>query len=251
MAEVFSSAISQMAEERGATVRAAWGAGIYRYLAQLSPRQQTALLAGLTLFFAVLLAELAVQFAENRRLQRELASTHAALQSISGSSPGKAGQDSPDAKPATTASPGNEPSPSSSPQRPAHVETADALRGLLQPQINTSIFALNAVRGADPNLPGAGNEIEVTSSPQWLIFSVELDDKPKYQTYRATIFTAEGRQLWSASGLQPNRYDAFVISFPSTFFQPQNYSLVLEGKTPNGEFAVAANYSFRIARKNR
>jgi hypothetical protein len=249
-AEVFCRAIGQASEENPAPASAAWGAGIYRYLAQLSPRWQTALFASLILLFAALLGVVAVQVAENHRLHQEIASASAALRLQSGHPPATTGQASSNAGPGTTTSPTSEPSPTVSPLGPARVEPIEKLRGLLQPQINIPIFTLNAVRSADQNPSTPANEIEAPNSPQWLIFSIELDDKPKYPTYRATIFTANGHQLWSASGLQPNRYDAFTLSFPSTFFQPQNYSLVLEGNTPDGQWATAANYSFRVTRKN-
>jgi hypothetical protein len=121
--------------------------------------------------------------------------------------------------------------------------------GLARPQINTPIFVLSAVRGADPSRPEPENEIVLSASSPWIVFSLELEGASAYENYRAAIHTADHRRVWSQSGLRPNRYDALSISFPSQFFHAGNYLLTLEGLTPTGHSIPVANYPFRVIQK--
>jgi hypothetical protein len=234
------------------------GAGPFGRIARISPRWQTTLAIGFALLLVMLLVVIAAQFAENRRLNQEITSANVAPRAQLARGSASVANDPSAAEAGKNATPKVEPSAATSlssppvspkPDPPSRVDSIEALRRMTRPQINVPIFSLNSVRRVTPNQSAPVNEIEVSSSSQWLIFSIELDEKPKHQTYRAAIFTADGRRLWDTSGLRPNRYDAIVLSFPSTFFLPRNYSIVLEGNTPDGQSVPAANYSFRITRK--
>jgi hypothetical protein len=141
-----------------------------------------------------------------------------------------------------------QPRPQSEPE--AQTKLADELSRLRQPQINTPIFVLSAVRGAGEKPSQPANEIVVSRAAEWMVFSLELESRTEFQTYRATVSTADGRPLWSKGGLRPNRYDALTISFNSNFFQAGDYLLTLEGLTPAGQPVAIGNYPFRIVKKN-
>jgi anti-sigma factor RsiW len=138
------------------------------------------------------------------------------------------------------------PRPPSEPQPQTGSVTPTEISQLSRPQINTPIFVLNAVRGADPSRPEAANEIVLTRSSAWFVLSLELEGEPAYANYRATIRTADGRVVWRESGLRPNRYEALTISFDSHFFKPGDYLLTLEGLPANGPPVAVAHYSFRV-----
>jgi len=257
-AEVFCRAVQHVMKGEAAPSIVALGAGLFGRMARIRPRWQTTLAVSLILLPVTLLVVIANQFVENRRLNRELTSVNTASSPRPARSPASAARESSIGEAGKTATPTVESSPTAAPSSPpassrpdltARVEPIEALRRLARPQVNVPIFALNSVRRAGSNLSASVNEIEVSSSLQWVIFSIELDEKPNHQIYRATIFTDDGRRLWDDNSLRPNRYDAFVLIFPTTFFQPRDYSIVLEGNTPDGRSVPAANYSFRITRK--
>jgi hypothetical protein len=130
-------------------------------------------------------------------------------------------------------------------QRPTpHPAQAPGL--VTRPQINTPIFVLSAMRSADPS---QSKEIVIPPSAPWIVLSLELDGKPEHENYRATIWTAAGRLVWQGSGLQPNRYDALTMSFPSDFFRVGDYLVTLEGVPSQGRPVSVANYSFRVIKK--
>ncbi len=226
--EDFRRALHQVAAEEMATRSASSGASWFGWLAQLSRPRQVALLVASLLLLAALPAALFVP--EVRRLRRELAQASLAsqlpVQSLN-SDPRQ-----PSIGPEKKESPTDEPS------------------RLMPPQINTPIFTLSAERSAGRSLARAVNEITVSSTPALIVFSLELESKLAYKTYRATIFTADGRRLWQESGLQPNRYDALTITFNSTFFSPGSYLLTLAGLTPAGQPVAVVNYPFRVIPKN-
>lgn len=190
-------------------------------LAQLIPRRQTALLLGA--FMLLVLSSLSVL--EIRRLRQELNQAKVAA----------ARQPAP--PPISI-----EPEPS-----PTHIQPDKEPGPTLQPEANTPIFALNSVRGGQAGLV---NRIEFPNSSRWIVFSLELDGDPEYQTYRATISTAAGRRVWSESRLRPNRDGALTVSFPSTFFRAGDYLLTLEGVTAERQFVAVASYPFRAIKEN-
>lgn len=119
----------------------------------------------------------------------------------------------------------------------------------LQPQANIPIFYLSSVRNGGGPQAETVNEIEIPRSAGWMVFSVELDGPPEYQTYRAKILTAKGRSVWRESQLQPDHNGALSVNFPSTFFRVGDYLLELEGLGSDRQPVAVANYPFRVTSK--
>jgi hypothetical protein len=211
-------ALQKVAAEKAESSSAGLPAG---RLAQLIPRRQTALLLGAVLL--LVLSSLSVL--EIRRLRQELNQAQVAI----------ARQPAP--PPISI-----EPEPS-----PTQIQQDKEPDPSLQPEANTPIFALNSVRGGQAGLV---NRIELSNSSRWIVFSLELDGDPEYQTYRATISTAAGRRVWRESHLRPNHDGALTVIFPAAFFHAGDYLLSLEGLTVEKQFVAVASYPFRAIKEN-
>lgn len=139
--------------------------------------------------------------------------------------------------------------PTARDDEPDHSLRDDEPDHSLQPQANIPIFYLSSVRNGGGPQSEAVNEIDIPSSIGWMVFSIELDGPPEYQTYRASISTAKGRSVWRESQLQPDHNGALSVNFPSTFFRAGDYLLELEGLGSDRQPAAIANYPFRITSK--
>jgi hypothetical protein len=211
-------ALQKVAAEKAESSSAGLPAG---RLAQLLPRWQTALLLGAVLL--LVLSSLSVL--EIRRLRRELNQVKVAA-----------------ARQPTPPPISIKPEPA-----PTHIQRDKEPGPSLQPEANTPIFALSSVRGGQAGLV---NRIEIPGSSRRIVFSLELDGDPEYQTYRATISTAGGRRVWRESRLRPNHDGALTVSFPAAFFRDGDYLLALEGLTAERQFVAVASYPFRAIKEN-
>jgi hypothetical protein len=218
--------------------------GFSAWFGQLSRVGQLALVTGA---LVLLLSPTAWLIKEHSRLRRDLDQANAAaarwqqqVEETQRAAAERENQRQP-IKPESTS-----PRPPSEAQPQAGSSTPTEISQLSRPQINTPIFVLNAVRGADPSRPGAANEIVLTRRAAWFVLSLELEGEPAYANYRATIRTADGRVVWRESGLRPNRYEALTISFDSHFFKPGDYLLTLEGLPAGGQPVAVAHYPFRV-----
>jgi hypothetical protein len=218
--------------------------GFSAWFGQLSMTGQLALAAGA---LVLLLSPAVWLMNENSRLRRDLDQANAAaarwqqqLEDARATAAEREKQRQP-IKPELTP-----PRPPSEPQPQTGSGTPTEISQLSRPQINTPIFVLNAVRGADPSRPEATNDIVLTRRAAWFVLSLELEGEPTYANYRATIRTVDGRTIWRESGLRPNRYEALTISFDSHFFKPGDYLLTLEGLPAGGQPVIVAHYPFRV-----
>jgi Putative zinc-finger len=128
-------------------------------------------------------------------------------------------------------------------------ERAERLRltenkaGSLQPDI--PVFALSLARSGETDLSQPVNRITLSPSSKSIILLLELDPNPDLQSYRAAISAADGRSIWSRSGLKPSSPDALALSLNSRLLKPDNYLLTLEGLTAQGRYVSIAKYTFR------
>lgn len=115
------------------------------------------------------------------------------------------------------------------------------------PRVNTPIFVLSALRGVVRH----SNDIVIDSSDGWFVISLELENKPQYKTYRATISSSpDGRVLWVANDLFPDKYDELTMGFGAAFFPPGNYRITLEGISPSAPPRPVAVFPCRIIKKH-
>jgi hypothetical protein len=115
----------------------------------------------------------------------------------------------------------------------------------VQPQVNTPLFAFNAVRSGAPEVV---NKILVSRKPQSFVVSLDLEGENRYSIYRATIFSGH-RPIWRNGGLRPNQLNMLVMILNSSFFHDGDYQLTIEGLRPKEPAASVANYPFRITKQ--
>jgi hypothetical protein len=108
------------------------------------------------------------------------------------------------------------------------------------------VFALSLVRGNNIDLSQPVNRIDLSPGFKSMLLSLELGSDFDLQSYRATIFTLEGRKIWSRSGLEPASKNALTLRFNTSLFRQGNYLLTLEGITRQDDHVLAAKYFFRI-----
>lgn len=115
-----------------------------------------------------------------------------------------------------------------------------------QPQVNPEIFELSSVRGLSR---GSINEITLSNSLTRFMISLQLEGEERHPAYRMTILDDHKRTLWKDSGSKPNRYNALLVGFNSTFFRPGVYVLRVEGGAADGSMSTIGEYSFRVRKR--
>ncbi len=116
------------------------------------------------------------------------------------------------------------------------------------PLVNTPLLLLTAVRGeADVPVLRAGADGYVS-------LAVDAGNDSRFDGFRATITDAAGQRVFRRDGLKPNALEAILLTFPVSFFQAGEHTLVLEGLRPGGsgeagDTGELGAYPFRVARK--
>jgi hypothetical protein len=106
----------------------------------------------------------------------------------------------------------------------------------------TPLVVLSRFRSA-PGEPAA--TLDLARLGDHVALAVEVDDDPLFTAYRVTVGTADGRRLFREDGLRPNALDALMLTFPSSFFAPGDYRLLVEGVDAAGAAAEVGGYPFR------
>lgn len=117
------------------------------------------------------------------------------------------------------------------------------LRALVEPQINTPVFALGATRD------GAPSRVSLGDSPEWIVLTASASTLSSNtpQTCRATLLDATGETVWQGDGLAPDAGDRLVISFYSTLLRPGIYELRISSSQPDAA-NVEETFSFEVVR---
>lgn len=114
------------------------------------------------------------------------------------------------------------------------------------PRVNVPIFLLAAVRGGEEGRESV-NRIPLSAASGPVILTLELATID-YPSYRASLRTGDGKEVWQARGLRPDSRDTLVLLLPSRMLRPGSYRLGIEGARSDGRgFAVAA-YPFQVVR---
>jgi hypothetical protein len=119
---------------------------------------------------------------------------------------------------------------------------------LTTPQANVRIVSLGTVRGTN-DLP----EIEVGSNPEQIVLALDTPDPDAPanpdDTYRASVFDAQGHRIWQSDGLVASPYGTLDILVNSSFLKPGEYRISLE-KISAGQPVPAGDLSFRTVLKD-
>jgi hypothetical protein len=235
-AEGFREGMRQIAAEEIAQVSAArTRLGLFAALAALSYRHRLALAGALLLLAALPAVWLA---GRNRSLQQEIAAATA----------GAAAADQQRAalearlQSAEQARAGDR---DRYEKELAQEHERGSREALPQPQVNVPLFLLAAVRSGEQEGREPVNQIPLSSATGSIILTAELAlvDHP---SYRASLYSAGGKEIWRAQGLHPDSRDTLVLLLPSQMLQPGVYRLTVDGASPGGQWRAVGAYPFRV-----
>jgi hypothetical protein len=110
--------------------------------------------------------------------------------------------------------------------------------------------SLTAAFVLSPGLVRSADETQTLSFPGNAEVSLELHFEPgDYETYRVTLRTAEGEQLWTQDKLKPRNTsagDAITVRIPASRFNDRDYTVRLSGITASGDAEDVSSYYFRV-----
>lgn len=115
------------------------------------------------------------------------------------------------------------------------------------PQVNVPIFTLAAVRSGEEAGREPVNRIPLSAATGPIIFTLELATID-YPSYRASLRTYDGQEIWQARGLRPDSRDALVLLLPSRRLRLGSYQLAIEGVRDDGKGFAVATYPFQVVR---
>ncbi len=130
-------------------------------------------------------------------------------------------------------------------EREARARLAHSLNRAIGGETVVPVFTLSMVRDLSPDLLNPVDEITLSSSSKSIVLLLELEADPDLQSYRATVLTADDRNVWSRDDLRPKSKDGLALSFNSNLFKPNTYLLTLEGLTTERRYKLIAKYTFR------
>ena len=125
-------------------------------------------------------------------------------------------------------------------------EAAEAQLQETLAQATAPLFTLNLTRGADLGTAQPPNSVSIPPAAKSIALSLEWQNDPDFQSYRATLTDATGRRVWAADRIVAPSSNALAITLPSRLFQAGKYLLTIEG-TAAGRYSVVGRYSFRVA----
>ncbi|HEX5719044.1 MAG TPA: zf-HC2 domain-containing protein [Thermoanaerobaculia bacterium] len=121
-------------------------------------------------------------------------------------------------------------------------DSREQLAQVDEPQINTPIVSLGAVRGEDDTT------VELGPSPVPILLSLELP-QVEYDTYRVTLLDNRNKTVWQENGLEPTASETLTILFPSERLKAgTSYRFHLEGMEPGGRAVDVGYISFRAVK---
>lgn len=103
--------------------------------------------------------------------------------------------------------------------------------------INVPIIALGASRGNDSK----GIEIDSEGVAQ-VALSLDVGLTP-FDSYEATLLTADGREVWRARGLNPNAMQSVTMTLSVDTIPPGDYEIVV---TPISAIGDSLRYQFSV-----
>ena len=116
---------------------------------------------------------------------------------------------------------------------------------LFAPQPGTMIISLRPERGG-PDAVAPSLQLDLPSPPRWLVFSVEIEP-PLEVAYRVVLQRgAVAEEVWRIENLEPDFSGLLNVSFHSSFFEDDNYLLVVDAVTPEGGAVLVGRHAFRV-----
>lgn len=99
---------------------------------------------------------------------------------------------------------------------------------LSRPQVNAPVvdlFPASPLRGEERQ-PAV---VELASAGRFVTLILSPKGAPDFADYRVEILSSEGRDVWSAEGLEKDDHGSFTLVLPGGFLRPGDYRLRLYG----------------------
>ena len=92
------------------------------------------------------------------------------------------------------------------------------------------------------------NQVQIPATSASVVLTAELATVD-FPTYRATLATAGGREIWKGQGLRPDSRDTLVLLLPASLLEPGVFRLTITGLQSGGGGVVVGDYPFRVLRR--
>jgi Putative zinc-finger len=111
------------------------------------------------------------------------------------------------------------------------------------PVASAPLFTLNLTRSANLNTDAPSNAISIPREAKVIVLSLELQNDPDFESYRATLIDAAGSIVWTADGINPSTSGALALILPASVIRPGKYILTIDGRHGQ-QYSVAGSYNF-------
>jgi len=113
-------------------------------------------------------------------------------------------------------------------EREARAAAAQQLAQAQVPQPNVPILTLDAMRGGGSSTEKPNQGLVRPPAGGLAVLTLLLDDQALADTYRVSLRTAGGKEIWKGS-LERMEGDILNLSLPGSLLEPGVYTLVVEG----------------------
>ena len=112
-----------------------------------------------------------------------------------------------------------------------------------QAQLQVPVFALIAMRGDE------SETLQLPSSPQWILLSLERESPPRFERYRITLLSSTGKKLWEGEAKATSR-DTVALGLHSSLLPPGTYVFQVQGISKSGAPSLVARHRVRVVTAN-
>lgn len=110
-------------------------------------------------------------------------------------------------------------------------------------------FYLAMTRGGEPDGTNPATQVDVPVNGRWVILALDRESTPGYQSLRASLTDASGKELWQQSGLPADSRRPLSVVLPSELLASGRYVLRLEGLSSDGRYQPEGAYRFQATKR--
>jgi len=89
--------------------------------------------------------------------------------------------------------------------------------------------------------------LQLPLTPQWIVFSLDVEASNPFPFYTVTIRGADGREVWQADNLTTPEPGKLVFVLPSKVLREDYFTVFLKGQGNTGEVVPVVEYTFHAA----
>jgi hypothetical protein len=108
-----------------------------------------------------------------------------------------------------------------------------------RPQLAVPVFALIATRGDEKET------LQLPPAPQWIVVSLERESPLRFDHYRVTLLSSDGKQLWQGEP-EPTSREQLALGLHSSLLPSGDYVVQLDGIGRGGALMRVARHAIRV-----